>query len=173
MSFPELETAPDFSDPLGLLRACHKRILGFCDLLLKLVDHIETDGVDDEAVSAALAVVRYFSTAGKLHHQDEELDIFPRLEVTSMSLAELINNLKQQHRSQDALWEKLQPLLEQPASIGDMDSFRNLARAFVSSEREHVNRENEQLLGVAARIISDEDQKKIGKAMAERRGVRL
>lgn len=173
MSFPELDTAPDFSDPLGLLRACHDRILGFCDLTIKLVDHIDADGIDDEAESAARAIVRYFSTAGKLHHQDEEQDVFPKLVQTSLRIANLINSLKQEHASQDELWEKLEPLLESLSDIEDMDTFRQIASAFVSAQREHVNRENTDLLSIAPHLISDQELKKIGEAMAERRGVRL
>ena len=47
---PEL---PDFDDPLGMLHACHERMLEHCDILEQLVPHIADKGVDSEARSAA------------------------------------------------------------------------------------------------------------------------
>ena len=46
--------APDFNDPLGLLAACHQRILGFCDLLERLGPWIDANGLDKEALDLSL-----------------------------------------------------------------------------------------------------------------------
>ena len=43
---PSPESAPDFSDPLGLLKACHQNILVFCDQLEELAQKIESDPID-------------------------------------------------------------------------------------------------------------------------------
>ena len=51
---------PDFNDPLGVLRACHDRMLVQCDTLEKLPAHIAANGVDDEARSAISKAVKYF-----------------------------------------------------------------------------------------------------------------
>ena len=51
---PEL---PDFDDPLGVLRACHERMLSHCDMLQKLPEHVAANGVDEEARSAINRVV--------------------------------------------------------------------------------------------------------------------
>jgi hemerythrin-like domain-containing protein len=167
------EQAPDFSNPLGLLSACHNRILQHCDLLQRLLDHIGANGIDDDTRKAAQQVVRYFSTAGKLHHEDEEQDLFPRLVRTSLEMAELIHGLEQDHERLDDLWAELSVMLDRPAAIDDLDKFASLAQEFISANREHVNRENNDLLSIAPHMISEKDQKKIGAAMAERRGVSI
>ena len=33
--------APDFSDPLGLLAACHERMLANCALLQRMLDNLK------------------------------------------------------------------------------------------------------------------------------------
>ncbi len=70
---PEL---PDFNDPLGILKACHQRMLMYCGILDKLIPHIADKGVDAEARSAIGKVKTYFSTSAVHHHQDEEEDLF-------------------------------------------------------------------------------------------------
>ena len=85
------EQAPDFSDPLGLLKACHQRMLGFCDLLEKIIEHIKEHGVDADVNQSAQKVHRYFSSAAMFHHMDEEQDLFPLLIGSSLKLATIIH----------------------------------------------------------------------------------
>jgi hemerythrin-like domain-containing protein len=165
--------AHDFSNPLALLRACHERILRHGELLLTLADHIATNGVDAQAREAAAGIYKYFSVAGRHHHQDEEQDLFPRLARQSLKLADRVHALKQQHQSIDALWQQLMPLLTRPASIEDPDAFRALAEQFAAAYRDHIQKENEELLDIAQHIFSREELKQIGEKMAERRGIQL
>lgn len=162
--------APDFSDPLGLLRACHDRISQHCDTLQRLAVHIAEKGVDQEAREAAAQVHRYFTVAGKHHSQDEEQDLFPRLARQSLKLADLIHQLKQEHEAIDALWEPLAPLLSRPASIEDSSAFSEQAKQFTDAYRAHIRKENEDLLNMAQHIFSSDELKQIGEKMAERRG---
>ena len=55
---PFPESAPDFTDPLGLLRACHQRMLDHCERLLRLADHLQDHGADSDAQQAAAATAR-------------------------------------------------------------------------------------------------------------------
>ncbi len=164
--------APDFNDPLGLLSACHDRILQHCDLLERLLEHLDDKGSDDEARQAAAAILRYFDTAGRLHHQDEEQDLFPRLVRTSLKMAELIHELRQEHERLDRLWDPLSASLQRLQDI-DLNALRGQAEAFIEASREHVRRENGELLSVARHLLSEKEQRRIGEAMAERRDVRV
>ena len=167
---PFPEAAPDFSDPLGLLRACHERILQHCATLARLVEHLRAHGVDAEARTAAGKIHHYFSTAGQHHHQDEEQDLFPRLARQSLKLADRIHRLRQDHARMDALWQQLGPLLAAPARIDDLDAFATLVANFAALYRSHIAHENEDLLEMARHILSSDEVKKLGKQMAERRG---
>jgi len=164
--------APDFSDPLGLLRACHERVFKHCDILENLAAHLANQGVDQETREAAAQVHRYFSVAAKHHHQDEEQDLFPRLARQSLKLADQVHQLKQEHEQLDALWAELEPLLAKPASIENIEAFQSLAERFATAYRTHVQRENSDLLDMAQHIFSSDELKQIGLAMAERRGVK-
>ena len=166
-------TAPDFSDPLGLLRACHDRVLQHCDTLLNLAAHIGDKGVDQDAREAAAQVHKYFSVAVKHHHQDEEQDLFPRLARQSLKLADRVHRLKQDHQTIDALWEQLAPLLARPATIEDSDAFLELAQQYADASRTHVRKENEELLDLAQHIFGRDELNEIGENMAERRGVMI
>lgn len=167
---PFPEAAPDFSDPLGLLRACHERILQHCAMLERLVEHLRAHGADAEVRSAAGKIHHYFSTAGQHHHQDEEQDLFPRLARQSLKLADLVHRLRQDHGRMEALWQQLGPQLASPARISDIDGFAAQVAEFGTLYREHIARENDDLLEIARHILSSDDLKKLGKQMAERRG---
>ncbi len=170
MNNPFPSAAPDFSDPLGLLRACHQRILAHGATLERLVEHLRTHGVDSDARKAAGQVHRYFSTAGRHHHQDEEQDLFPILARQSLKLADRVHRLRREHQQMDALWARLGPELERLGNISDLDAFGRLVDEFVEAYRGHIERENEELLDVAQHVLSTEQLKKLGRSMAERRG---
>ena len=130
-------------------------------------------GIDDEARKAARDIVSYFSGSALLHHRDEEEDLFPRLNRQSLRIAELIQDLKQEHTRLDQLWEnmvtELKPLPDKHFSDGFLQATRN----FCTLSRQHVNRENMEFLPLAASSLSQLDLDEIGASMAVRRGVRI
>jgi len=166
---PEL---PDFDDPLGVLRACHERMLAHCEILRKLPAHIAANGVDDEARSAVNRVVSYFSTSAAHHHQDEEQDLFPILNRQSLKLADIVYRLKQDHEKLDQLWQQLLPDLKKPGTLAENTGFAGRANAFCEACAEHINVENKELLNMAQHILSHQQLQDIGRAMARRRGLR-
>lgn len=167
---PFPEGAPDFSDPLGLLKACHKNILTFCDQLEELAQTIESGPIDFKVAGNAGKIYRYFKKEGKHHHDDEEIEIFPLLNRTSLKLADRVNRAKQEHVRQDELWATIAPQLANPVAIKDASAFATTAREFIESQRAHVKFEEEELFEIAQHLISQADLEKIGRKMAERRG---
>jgi hemerythrin-like domain-containing protein len=166
------ENLPGFDEPLALLRACHKKIITHCDMLDDLLAYVKEHGIDDEARKSARNIERYFSTSAVLHHRDEEEDLFPRLNRQSIKLAELIQELKQEHTRLDQLWETIAPELKRlPDSFSNV--FLEAADDFCTLSRHHVNRENMKFLPLAASSLSQLDLGDIGESMAKRRGVRI
>lgn len=163
--------APDTSDPLGMLRACHERILRNAETLERLGERVANEGVDAEVRKAAANVHRYFAKAGKHHHEDEEVDLFPLLARQSLKLADIVHDLRQDHERLDTLWEAIAPELEKPSGISDAAGFKARAEELAAAYREHITRENEELLDLAQHILGPDDLKRIGNAMAERRGL--
>ncbi len=161
---------PNFDDPLGLLRACHERMLANCDTLEKLVPHLRDKGMDDEARSAISRVVKYFTTSAVHHHEDEEKDLFPLLNGQSLKLAELIYKLKQDHQALDSLWQQLAGDLKQGAALAENPEFAAHVAQFCSAYREHIDLENRELLFLAQHSLSSRQLEDIGRSMAKRRG---
>jgi len=173
MTSPDLpDNLPGFDEPLALLRACHSRILDHCELLETVAARLREDAVDDAAREAARKVVSYFTTSARLHHQDEEADLFPLLIRQSLKLAELIHGLKQAHAELDALWTSLEPELKRFPNVTDPDAFMEQASRFCEQNREHIRLENMDFLPLADSSLSSRQLKDIGVAMAGRRGVR-
>ena len=163
------DIAPDFSDPLGLLLACHQRMREHCDLLQRCAQHLSDNGLDDDAKKAAAQVHRYFSTAALFHHRDEEEDLFPLLIRSSMKMADVINHLKQQHAEIQTVWQELAPLLARPASIDNPTVFTELSDKFASLYRKHLTYEEQEFFNIAVHMLSQEQLGRIGRSMKKRR----
>ena len=111
------ESEPSFDDPLEMLHACHGRILSQCETLRKLKIHVNSNGCDQQSQQASQTILRFFDTAGKFHHQDEEEDLFPALlksaDADKSNLESLLKQLLQDHIEMLAAWGALRPALLQ------------------------------------------------------------
>ena len=164
---------PGFDDPIGLLRACHDRMLDHCELLEKLVVHLSEHGVDTEAKQVISNIQRYFTTSAVHHHQDEEENLFPLLNRQSLKFTDLIFRLNNEHKKLNNLWELVQSDLRSPSSLANNTDFSNHVENFCSHYREHISLENENLLPTAQQFISARQLEDMGRAMANRRGIKL
>jgi Uncharacterized conserved protein len=162
-------TAPSFDDPIGLLMACHNRILGHCETLERLPGHLSAHGSDDEVRQAIRRILRYFHTAARLHHADEEENLFPLLLAHvdfPFHLRAPLRDLALQHRELEAAWEDLAKDLED-VSMGHR---RTLSpERFISMHRAHIALENDEIFPIAARLLSVGILDEIGSAMRMRR----
>lgn len=160
-----------------MLSACHGRIERQCATLQRLVPHLASHGEED-ARTAAADVMRYFDTAAKHHHEDEEKDLFPAL-IESMAgsdpvcLREMTQAFVAEHRELEARWRRLRAKLEQIVAghgvlLGSED-----VQALVGLYARHMEREEQEPLPMAARLLSDEELERIGRSMRERRGIEL
>jgi hemerythrin-like domain-containing protein len=165
-----------FEVPLEMLAACHERVQHQCDTLLRLLQHVQRHGPDRPAQEAARAVMRYFDTAARHHQEDEEQDLFPAL-LDSMAGSDavcvraLTSSLCADHRLLEQRWSLLRQQLQQIAA-GSVSAFDAAdVPGFVASYRQHIAREEAELLTLAARLLSDIELDRIGLAMRARRGL--
>ncbi len=160
-----------------MLSACHGRIQTQCATLRRLVPHLLGRGADEEGRTTAVRLVRYFDTSALHHHADEEDDLFPAL-IESMAgsdaicLREMIDGLKADHRALEACWRHLRGILEKVAAGECVPLLTNDVEALAGRYERHIEREERELLPMAARLLSDEDLAGVGRAMRERRGIR-
>jgi len=162
--------------PLEMLSACHGRVERQCETLLRLGPHLQLHGADLAAREAAQAILRYFDQAAVHHHADEEADLFPAL-LGSMAgsdavcLRQLTAGLTQDHRHMERQWQALRALLQPLAKGQPMTWDEALVRAFVGAYRQHIEREETELLPMAQRLLDEASLQAIGRAMRERRGI--
>lgn len=170
------EHGASFEVPLEMLSACHRRVEQQCATLRRLVPHLAQRGVDAAARSAATAVMRYFDTAAQDHHADEEVDLFPAL-IESMAgsdavcLHEIVDALTDDHRRLEAHWRHVRARLQaiaagEPAALTADD-----VEPLITLYERHIEREDKELLPMAARLLSDDALEHVGRAMRERRGI--
>ncbi|TEA78005.1 hemerythrin domain-containing protein [Allopusillimonas ginsengisoli] len=162
--------------PLEMLAACHVRIERYCATLSRLSGHALEQGSDADAQRAAAGIIRYFDTAAVLHHADEEEDLFPAL-LESMAgsdavcIRELTSALSAEHRLLESAWRTLRASLQRiaagkPALLPDAAVI-----TFTSTYARHMRIEEDEVLPMAARLLSDHDIDRIGRAMRKRRGI--
>lgn len=167
----------DFGQPLQLLKACRERIQTQCDTLRRLCVHMPVHGSDAQAQQAASNVMRYFDSAGRHHHEDEEQDIFPRMAASATGqnaerVALLIGQLKREHAEMTRSWLDLRDALEKIAH-GGIEPLDELAvNQFCAMYGAHIALEQANLIPLAELLLDEAAFAAIGKAMAARRGIR-
>jgi hemerythrin-like domain-containing protein len=159
-----------------MLSACHGRVELQCATLRRLVPHLCERGADEEARNAAISVMRYFDTSARHHHADEEEDLFPALtEAAAGSNAsyvrELIEGLTADHRALEAAWRRLRDVLERIVTGESAPLAADDVEALVGLYERHIEREESELLPMAARLLSENELARVGRAMRERRGI--
>jgi hemerythrin-like domain-containing protein len=164
--------APEFDDPLGVLRACHRRMERQLATLTRLRKHLPLHHADQDARVAAAATIRYFDIAAKNHHEDEEASLLPRLLELDPALKRLVADLLRDHDDLGARWLRMRPLLT-AISVGRSGHLpvRDV-EAFCARYRTHIAREEGELLVRAADILDAPTLAQIGTEMAERRNLR-
>lgn len=176
MTLFQISTMADFDHPFDMLRACHERIRAQLDTLARLVNHVTVHGCDDAAQQAAGNILRYFCTAGRYHHEDEENDLFPCLIAAAKGqdaerAALLVAELTAGHRELERLWEKPREVLERLArsemALLDPAAVEHLIAAY----RSHIEFEETNLLPLAEKLLGEDAVAGLGRSMARRRGV--
>lgn len=158
-----------------MLEACHERVQRTLALLGRLRAHVALHGSDESARQAARDVLRYFDIAAPLHHQDEELHVFPPLLAQgSSSVVALVQRLLQDHQDMVAEWaaarQPLQALADGQASTfsaQDEAVLERFARRYVR----HIEDEEGAAYPAVQQLLPPEALAPMGREMASRRQV--
>ena len=103
--------------PFEMLEACHERVQRSLQLLHRLIDHLQNKGHDASAALAASDVLRYFKVAAPLHHQDEELHVFPPLlALQDAQVTAVVEQLLSDHRAMEQAWIPAAQVLDMVAA---------------------------------------------------------
>jgi pyridoxamine 5'-phosphate oxidase len=161
-----------FDAPLDVLHACHGRIRRQLGTLERLARHLPVAGSDADARAAARAILKYFDGAAPNHHADEEQSLFPRLVAAASSpAAALVDTLARQHEELAAMWLRLRPDLAAVAAGARSVLTPALVRRVRAAYFDHIDREETELLPLAAERLDAATLATIGAEMAHRRGL--
>ena len=166
--------AVGFEQPFAMLEACHERVQRTLGLLGRLREHVRQQGVDHDARQAARDVLRYFDIAAPLHHQDEELHVFPLLLAQGTPEGQaLVTRLQQDHVAMTADWAAaragLQALLDENATGFTPQDDAALDR-FAMRYDAHIAAEEGVAYPAAAALLPPTALAAMGREMAARRG---
>jgi len=171
-----------FDEPFAMLAACHDRLRCSLRLLERLRKYLAGNAVDEQARQAALEVLRYFTVAAPLHHEDEERHVVPLLRLSEeKALGEVSLQLMQDHEQIRLVWRTLEPLLRDVVRGESPHAGRlaDLARTFVRMNESHLEFERDVVFpqarelqgrdGPAARPVMRQDMARRRPSGAERR----
>jgi hypothetical protein len=167
-------TAPaaGFEQPFAMLEACHERVQRTLALLARLRMHVREQGADENARQAARDVLRYFDMAAPLHHEDEELHVFPLLLAHGApEVVRAVRQLQQDHLAMAANWAAARtPLLALADATCAAFSAEDEAGLEGNSCRIHQPMEEGLGYPAAIALLPAEALSAMGDEMAARRG---
>ena len=170
-----------FTDPIGLLTDCHRRIERFLSVLEQVGTQARGGSLSGEQRTALDTALRYFREAAPRHTADEEETLFPRLrsmdrpEVKAM--LEKVDGLEQDHARAEknhAEVDRLGQAWLAAGAIAEADAarFSALVAELAELYRAHIALEERELFPIAASVLGQPQREAMGGEMAARRGVR-
>ncbi|HKY26497.1 MAG TPA: hemerythrin domain-containing protein [Pyrinomonadaceae bacterium] len=168
----------DFSDPIGMLEDCHRRIEKFLNVLLTLADKAQANPLTDGQRAAVETSLRYFREGAPKHTADEEESLFPRMRASQHHEAkDILSDLDhlhtdhvtadQNHRAVDELFRRW--LADGFLSAPEFMRLTSLLHSVRDTYARHIKEEETQIFPNAARILTPTDLKAVGLEMAKRR----
>jgi hemerythrin-like domain-containing protein len=171
-----------FTDPIGLLTDCHRRIERFLSVLARLGKDAHSGALGQEQRAALETALRYFREAAPKHTADEEESLFPRLRAAAGSpglQAALgrVEALENDHERADLLHAEVDRLGSawlREGSLPDADASRlsSLLAELAELYRAHIAVEESEVFPLAGAALAPVDRDEIGREMAARRGVK-
>ena len=166
-----------FEAPFEMLAACHERVERMLALLTRLQQHLLESGCDDPARQAASDVTRYFDLAAPLHHQDEELHVFPPLLAgPDAGLRSLVQRLLDDHRAMEVAWPAARRILVAVAGCPAtgwtplLPKQTAALQAFAALYQRHLADEDGLAYPAAQEVLSAQALQAMGRDMMQRRG---
>jgi hemerythrin-like domain-containing protein len=172
----------DYTNPLGMLSDCHRRIEGFLNLLVVVTDQMAGAKLGAEERQALETALRYFREAAPKHTRDEEESLFPRLRALQNPVAQAafstLDNLHEDHEIADLAHQEVEALCQQwltDEALGkeDCDRLRDLLERLKRIYESHIAVEDTQVFPLAEKLLEASAIQAIAAEMAARRGIDL
>jgi hemerythrin-like domain-containing protein len=170
----------DFTDPIGILGDCHRRIERFLNALLTVATGAKGAPLSNEQQTALAASLRYFREAAPKHTADEEESLFPRLcrldRPDLQPLLARINSLQQDHECAEKSHRQVEHLgqlwlADGRLSTQDAEHLATVLTQLAELYRRHIAMEDTEVFPFAAHALASSERHAIGAEMAARRGI--
>ncbi len=170
-----------FSDPIGLLADCHRRIERFLSVLVELGARVHGGSLTAAERTSLETALQYFREAAPKHTADEEDSLFPRLRASDRpgvkSVLARVEELERDHARADSAHAEIDRLGRawlDSGSLADSDAarFSELAAGLAGLYRDHITLEEREVFPAASDALAAPDRQAIGREMAARRGLR-
>jgi hemerythrin-like domain-containing protein len=170
----------DFTDPVGMLGDCHRRIVRFLHVLVALAGQRYGGPLSAEERAMLSNSLNYFRDAAPKHTADEEQSLFPRLRCLDVpgihAVLTRIDALHEDHGRADLAHAEVDRLgrlwlANGQLSTGDASEFQRLMTELDAMYRHHIGQEDAEVFPFAERVLGTADREAIGAEMAARRGI--
>jgi iron-sulfur cluster repair protein YtfE (RIC family) len=161
------------TDGFEMLDECHRETVVALGTLKALAERLRLHGGDPQARALAHNVLEFFATTARLHHEDEERHVFPKLLAsTDADIVQAVQRLQVDHQWIDADWRELSPLIDAVAcgqSGYDIDVLCEGVEIFVALSLDHMALEESYVYPQARSRARAAERGEMGREMAARR----
>jgi hemerythrin-like domain-containing protein len=170
----------DFTQPLGLLSDCHKRIRYFLNMMVAVAGEAGDAPLAQEQRRYLENALRYFREAAPKHTADEEQSLFWRMRyIASSRVDEVLSkmeDLEADHRWADRQHSDVDAIVRKWITEGVLpETDRSLLKTLLSELSglydRHIALEETEIFPLAEAILPEEEKRAIGCEMAQRRGI--
>jgi hemerythrin-like domain-containing protein len=170
----------DFSEPIEMMKDCHRRIEHFLEVLREAERRFGKSELDEEGRHALDASLNYFANFAPRHTADEEQSLFPRMRCSGNPDAREVmadlERLENDHRGCEELHSLVDRVVRSWLEAGRLDddqrerlraALDELANVYAS----HIQLEDVRVFAVASQILNPEQVRDIGEEMRKRRSL--
>jgi len=176
----------NFTEPLGMLSDCHKRIQYFLRSLVVLAEQA-LDGPLSEPLNKDQRIrletaLHYFREGGPRHTADEEESLFPRLRsIDTPAIREAfakIEELEADHKRAEAKHREVDTIGRRWLADGHITNKEatQLSALLAGLSRlydRHLVIEESEIFAIARAVLPEFEKEALGQEMARRRGILL
>lgn len=172
----------NFTNPLGLLSDCHRRIEYFLNLLVTVTKQVQGSRLDVEQQTALETALFYFERAAPKHTLDEEESLFPRMRASENPQAQaalaVLDSLYADHAAAGEMHKKVEALVRRWLEGGELSGGQARRLTEMLDElstiyQRHIAAEDNEVFPLAASLLEKSEIEAIGREMAARRGIDL
>ncbi len=170
----------DFSNPMGLLTDCHRRIERFLGVLVKVAEQAQGSPMTPLQKEEWLRALEYFRNAAPRHTADEEESLFPRLrqideQRVKDALAKM-QELEDDHVQANAWHDEVDRLGRRwlaDGTLADEEAGRltEVLARLTELYQHHLPLEDESIFPLATAVLPHTEKTRMGAEMAQRRGL--